>query len=147
MEGAPMRSCGECSACCRLPEIAEIGKPASTPCKHLCPIGHGCKIYEGRPSTCSNYECAWLLGHGANADRPDRSGVLIELRQMRRGDGLFAKSYSGEGVNGDHGRAAIDRATKSASMACIVSDKNDMEIIRIDGPRQVVRRFRKVYGV
>lgn len=51
--------CGNCTACCRVFNIAELNKPAGKWCTH-CAIGQGCRIYPERPATCQTFECLWL---------------------------------------------------------------------------------------
>jgi hypothetical protein len=55
------RTCGDCSLCCKLPFVEELGKPADTWCTHCKPGRGGCTIYETRPETCKRFECEWLL--------------------------------------------------------------------------------------
>lgn len=75
------RRCDECTACCTVMAVHEIGKfskPKYTPCKHEC---DGCKIYDHRPEPCRSYECLWLSG--AIRDefaRPDRCGIIFDKR-------------------------------------------------------------------
>ena len=72
-----MRKCGSCTACCHYLGIKEIGV---TPCPHeKC---SSCEIYDKRPKTCRDYNCLWLQGFGDEVDRPDKSGVLIDMRPV-----------------------------------------------------------------
>lgn len=82
------RTCGECTACCTAypilpgPNFFSEGKPAATPCKHLC--ARGCSIYEQRPKICRDFRCDYLEGSlGSNAEdwRPDRCGIIIVGQQ------------------------------------------------------------------
>jgi hypothetical protein len=54
-----MRTCGECTLCCKLPRIDELEKPSWTWCKH-CVIGKGCGIYGNHPPVCKDFRCLWL---------------------------------------------------------------------------------------
>lgn len=70
-----MRQCGECSLCCKLIEITEIGKPA----RQWCPDwdkGKGCTIYENRPDVCRNFSCLWLTGELPEKLSPRRTRVV-----------------------------------------------------------------------
>jgi hypothetical protein len=58
--------------------IKELGKPRGEKCPHQA-SGIGCSIYVYRPRECREYRCGWLLGFGADEDRPDRSGVVASL--------------------------------------------------------------------
>lgn len=55
-----MRTCQNCSLCCRLLEIPALDKPAGTWCTHCAPGKGGCTIYEQRPSVCHKFACQWL---------------------------------------------------------------------------------------
>lgn len=79
-----MRTCGECTLCCKLPGVytapeqePALAKPAGKWCQH-CKPGAGCQIYEGRPAPCHNFECLWLVHPEMPEDlRPDRSHVIM----------------------------------------------------------------------
>jgi hypothetical protein len=73
------RECGTCTVCCRTLKIdaPEPKKFADVLCEHCTPA-RGCKIYENRPSVCSNWYCGWRkMPHLTDHWRPDRCGVLI----------------------------------------------------------------------
>lgn len=46
--------------CCQVLEIAELGKPAGTECRH-CIRGGGCGIYAHRPTVCGEFYCGYLV--------------------------------------------------------------------------------------
>lgn len=77
---AEERTCGGCTACCKTHKIPEIFKPARTWCVE-CQIGKGCAIYEARPDPCRTFRCQWLLGGGTDADRPDRSKLVVDYKE------------------------------------------------------------------
>jgi hypothetical protein len=58
---APGRSCGRCSACCKLLHVIELDKPANKWCEHCRPGAGGCSIYETRPQICRSFACGWLM--------------------------------------------------------------------------------------
>ncbi|GGQ92856.1 YkgJ family cysteine cluster protein [Deinococcus ruber] len=58
------RGCSACGACCSAPDIAALGKPLGVPCVHL-GAGCLCRIYEGRPAVCRNYQPDWVCGEVA----------------------------------------------------------------------------------
>ncbi len=70
------RSCGSCTACCRLLPVPEIWKPALKKCDHQ--SFKGCRIYETRPNACRTWSCLWLLDASAPLRRPDRCGFVID---------------------------------------------------------------------
>jgi hypothetical protein len=55
------RSCGECSLCCKLPQIVELDKPEGVWCRHCAPGRGRCLIYETRPEPCRAFHCSWLI--------------------------------------------------------------------------------------
>lgn len=83
------RSCDACSACCTVPAISCLAKPAGITCEHLrndttdskvdAEPGR-CSIYASRPEPCAGFVCVWLrdtIGLLEEEDRPDRSGLLF----------------------------------------------------------------------
>jgi len=58
--------------------IPELAKPARQRCSNQCEAG--CAIYASRPPSCAAFLCLWRQGWGADADRPDRSGVVVEMK-------------------------------------------------------------------
>jgi hypothetical protein len=78
------RSCGECTACCSVKGVAELGKPSQAACRHLC--GSGCGIYPLHPKSCRDYACLWRQGwiKGDELHRPDKLGVLIDYEPYAR---------------------------------------------------------------
>lgn len=79
--------------CCKLLGISERGvrdgepyafdKPIGTWCPHA--TKRGCGIYPTRFRICREFQCGWLLGVGEDADRPDRSKVIVNLVKRPRG--------------------------------------------------------------
>ncbi len=74
---AEKRLCGGCTACCKTHPILEINNPARVWCPH-CEISKGCKIYETRPQGCRDFACQWLMGGGADDERPDKVKVVVD---------------------------------------------------------------------
>lgn len=78
-----VRSCGECTVCCKTHGVRELNKPSGKWCEH-CKIGEGCSIYAERPKECGEFKCAWLLGikGGSLHQRPDRTKVVPDYREI-----------------------------------------------------------------
>lgn len=78
------RTCGNCTACCFVKAVRELGKPSQTACRHLC--GGGCGVYADRPRSCRDYACLWRQGmvDGDERRRPDRLGVIIDYEPFAR---------------------------------------------------------------
>ena len=95
-EITPGRVCGECTACCKTHEVSEIEKPAGRWCRH-CRAGVGCGIYSARPKPCVDFKCSWLMGHGDDGLRPDRSKIIIDSNYI---DGLGKVAMLWEVIRG-----------------------------------------------
>lgn len=79
-----MRSCGECSLCCKLPAVGSLGKPLWEWCKH-CSTRMACDIYEDRPNDCRKYDCLWLANPAFPEELwPKRSKVVFEPLKLSR---------------------------------------------------------------
>lgn len=76
-----INSCGECTACCTVLAIQELGKPPGKDCKYL--ATWGCGIYNSRPGTCREFRCGWLNGLGGAGQRPDRLGVVLSQKDVQ----------------------------------------------------------------
>jgi uncharacterized protein len=77
MAAAPGKSCGPCTQCCAVLEIAELAKPAGPLCIN-CKLGAGCAIYATRPQVCRDFECEWLMSRDLSQQfRPDRIGTIL----------------------------------------------------------------------
>jgi hypothetical protein len=72
------RSCGQCSLCCKLPEIVVLNKPANVWCQHCKPGKGGCSIYDTRPEKCQNFGCGWLTDRSFDDDWfPARAKIYV----------------------------------------------------------------------
>ena len=71
------KSCGGCGACCKLPEIVELNKPAHVTCVNYV-AAQGCSIYPERPGSCRAFECGYLQNPALGEEwRPDRAGFML----------------------------------------------------------------------
>jgi hypothetical protein len=75
------RRCGECTLCCKLLPVKELGKGAGERCRHQ--RGLGCKVYHQLRTVsppCELWTCRWLTGNDtADLARPDRSHYVIDV--------------------------------------------------------------------
>lgn len=77
-------NCDGCTACCILLPIDAISKPVNTDCQYC---NNGCRIYESRPQTCADFECAYLQGRNLPRSlRPDECGIIF----IKRTDRIFS---------------------------------------------------------
>jgi len=75
-----MRQCGECTACCTIVPVAELGKPANTKCRYE--FFKGCRVHGSAkmPTGCRFWSCRWLTGDDtADLRRPDRAHYVIDI--------------------------------------------------------------------
>jgi hypothetical protein len=81
----PGRSCGDCSMCCKLPQIDELDKPADVWCQHAMPRRGGCRIYETRPFPCRNFHCSWMIDAKLGDEwRPLTCKMIVFLEKSGR---------------------------------------------------------------
>jgi hypothetical protein len=104
----PDRSCGECTACCRVPAIEVLAKPAGVLCRHS--TGIACGIYRDRPEPCVQWHCLWRKIDALPDElRPDRSGVMFAIE--RRAPCIETPEGAcivGRAVNGANGFAGAE---------------------------------------
>jgi hypothetical protein len=78
------RVCEDCTLCCKVMSIDELGKPAGSWCKH-CNAGRGCKIYSERPTECRSFSCLWLMDDRLGPHwKPNKSKIVVTTSE----DGL-----------------------------------------------------------
>lgn len=107
--------CDGCTACCTLLPIEAINKPINTHCQH-CDLG--CTIYENRPQTCADFECAYL--HGDNLPlslRPDKCGIIFIKRNYR----IFSGCLMPDIKTTDQARGQIDDFIKQGFSVILIS--------------------------
>jgi hypothetical protein len=76
-----MRPCGDCTLCCKLLPVRELGKGANERCSYQ-RRGQGCTAYGTRkmPDCCKLWNCRWLVNNDtADLSRPDRSHYVIDI--------------------------------------------------------------------
>lgn len=87
MNDAPVvdgRQCGECSMCCKLMEIEELGKPIGVWCAYV-RKGNGCAIYSERPPSCAAFGCGYLHWPMAGEHwRPSKCKMVLVAEDMSR---------------------------------------------------------------
>jgi hypothetical protein len=75
------RTCGDCSLCCTLLPVQELGKLANARCAFQ-KFHKGCSVYfkPQMPVSCSIWNCRWLVNDDTNdLSRPDRSHLVIDV--------------------------------------------------------------------
>lgn len=78
------KSCGECSLCCMVMPVSQIGKSAGVWCRHADQNGGGCAIHETRPDICRVFHCHWMTNPELSVEwKPDQCGFVL----FHRADG------------------------------------------------------------
>lgn len=133
------RECGDCTVCCTILGVNEIGKLPQETCEHVC--ADKCAIYENRPHSCREFECLWLSGAipGDERRRPDNLGLMfvpnndyqwmITVREIKPGAI-------------DENRYLLDRIAKKFVMYCIST--NIKERRRLFGPPHLMEAVKEV---
>lgn len=95
LENAKVQKCGDCQECCVSMAIEQLNPPK--PMWHVCRHQgrKGCNIYGKHPPECKEYQCAWLSGlfKGEIAFRPDKLGLIIDLRELPDGSIQYAQVW------------------------------------------------------
>jgi hypothetical protein len=101
------RICGTCAKgcvtpCCTLMGIPEINKPAGERCPKMLDDGT-CSVYDTRPEACRAWECLWLRADDIirNMDRPDRSGVILDVTDPPKDDDAIPQALTAREVRPD----------------------------------------------
>lgn len=82
MAAALGRKCGNCSMCCKLMAIPEMGKPAGPWCAYCDPGKKRCTIYATRPKTCADFYCQWMVDRTFGPEwYPSRCKMVLKLSQ------------------------------------------------------------------
>lgn len=76
---ADLKVCGDCTMCCKVYDVDDVGKKAGQKCSHVRPEG-GCGIWGLHPQTCQDFKCLWLRHDDLNGLwRPDHAGFVLRL--------------------------------------------------------------------
>jgi len=66
-----VRTCGECTLCCKLSAIQDLPKPAWSLCQFC--KNNSCAVYSTRPKSCRDFTCSWLVDQNIPDNlRPDK---------------------------------------------------------------------------
>lgn len=73
-----LKICGDCTLCCTLYEVADMGKKAGHACAH--DKTDGCGIWGLHPDSCQSFKCVWLKHDDLNGLwRPDTAGFVMRF--------------------------------------------------------------------
>lgn len=121
------RQCADCHACCVYTQIdeGEFHKPACVACPFL---DHGCSIHNTpkMPKVCSDFQCAWLRGHGSGNDRPDKSKVLISINMVNKQPWIFVMDLS-PNAHQTSGKNIIQKMAQDYDLPLIIVDYKNLK--------------------
>jgi hypothetical protein len=141
-----MRGCGDCVVCCVYLKIPALNKGGFEHCRHLKldhpprsdelqltgnAKGGNCSINSSKPQVCHDYKCLWLLGHGEEQDRPDRSKILADT--LHNIDGGFEVKQLTEGAADEH-MDTILRLVESTGKAALIATMYERRMARVIWP-------------
>lgn len=142
------RKCGDCSVCCTVLGVPELKKEAGEACSNCKPGWKACKIYKDRPESCSSFECMWLEGHFANADKPDKIGVVLQADEHPE-FGYIVTVHERKRGDAKKGRAAalVEKLARGMVLFVVPPDEGDRRLV-CSNPKltQKVREFLKSKG-
>ena len=146
--GAGSRSCGDCTACCTLAAVEELGKPEFSRCSNL---GDRCDIYDDRPQSCRDWGCMWYHGYLEDRDRPDKSGIMIlpNKEGFARAFGaqvVSAREVSRSAARMPRGEKAIKRLTRSGVSLIFKDEDGGMKIYPGGGAERLFHALLRKMG-
>ncbi len=130
------RNCGSCTACCTYFSIPALKKPVLVPCSRLkdklCSDGKNCSDYDNRPMPSCSYTCMWLYGYGADEDRPDLSGILVD-NAIPVENALRAIPLSLGAQDTPRARLAVERISRGRNQPILVCSYPETQLVRFVG--------------
>jgi hypothetical protein len=139
--------CGECTACCTVMGVEELGKPFHQTCKHVC--ANGCAIYQDRPASCRVWECSWRSGwiSGGEKMRPDRLGVMFEWRIIGGNSFLIAYEVWPGALELLQVKRVLDHYQGNEVVVCVKHGMtSDSKLELVAGSSDVLDFLRDNYG-
>lgn len=120
------RPCGECKACCTVIGVAELNKGNYLRCKHLC--GSGCKIYDTKPTACTEYQCGYRFG--LVKDRPDRIGLIVDYQLIPLPGAIRVWEVRKGAANTRKGKRLISMLRKKYDCEVAVANKETTTLLK-----------------
>jgi hypothetical protein len=143
------RACGDCSLCCKVMTIEELGKPARSWCPHCAP-GQGCRVYDRRPAECRTFNCLWLTDTRFGQHwKPNKSKLVLTVSEDGieiRCDPAFPDAWRKEPIRSDIQKLAVSGELHDVTVLVIVGERMilvtpDQEFpLGVVGPGQIIVR-------
>ena len=139
-----MNKCGDCRACCTLLPVDAIEKPVNTRCQHVCATG--CSIYQTRPDTCAEFDCAYLQAENVPESlRPDKCGVIF----IKRADRIFSGLLMPGVKTTDAAKAQVDSFLKQGYSVVLTSLEINQPLVKLaegHDPKEIHNEYREALG-
>lgn len=117
--------CKDCTACCTLLRIEALDKEEYTPCRYC---AGGCTIYDTKPQTCTEFECAYLQAKNIPESlRPDRCGIVF----IKRTDSIFSALILPDQEVTDMAKNQIQAFRNQGYSVVIISPENKVPHIAL----------------
>lgn len=137
---ANKRTCGECQACCEVVGVHEFDKPIYTKCQHQCK--NGCDIYSSRPESCQTYQCIWLTGFFDVEERPDKLGLVLDLRTSKFGEVISIWEVYDNAIEKEKTKEFLDKLSRKYVLYIRFYKSNKR---RVMGPQDLVKKIGHVF--
>jgi len=125
-EAEKVRPCGDCKACCTVIGVVELGKNNFQKCQHVC--SSGCKIYEKKPTSCSDYFCWYTTG--LVKQRPDRIGLIVDYQMVPPPDAIRVWEVREGASKTRKGKRLISMLRKKYNCEIMVVDRRTTILLR-----------------
>lgn len=137
--------CGECSVCCSVIQVPELGKPPGLPCTRLRYDGQGrCGVHRTRPASCREFECAWRLGlAGGAARRPDKLGILFTFEDTHATGMLLLVARETKPGALDAQMGLLHELAGKGYVLYLIDHPEGVERCRMMGPEERVKAIKE----
>jgi hypothetical protein len=120
------KACGNCTLCCKVMAIEELAKPANSWCTR-CKPGHGCSIYNTRPTECRTFNCLWLTDDRLDPRwKPNKSRLVLTTSQDGieiRCDPGFPDAWRKEPYRSEIHKWAVSGEARDVTVLVITGEK------------------------
>lgn len=114
------RPCDECNSCCKGNLLGmAYGNVFGNKRSCIFLVKEKCAIYESRPDSCKNYQCAWSQGLLDIDMRPDKSGLLVSIEKDKSGNQFFSVIEIRKNMPFENYKK-IEEAAKKLNTYCVI---------------------------
>ncbi len=134
------RTCGTCTLCCKVMDVATLYKPAGKWCR-FCKTGQGCGQYALRPKQCREFQCLWLMNENFGPEwKPERAKFVLTTEFEGKALTIMVDPGQPHAWKREPYKAVIEgmvtRQMVEGRIVCIVDD-NKRWILLPEGPQEL----------